>query len=133
MGLQVPTYIGPSIIHGTGLFTTENLKKGTVLWLYESNKESRKRISELSPLELSSTLHYGYINPLQPEYIVICGDNACYWNFPPEGTPANAVPSTELEQGEAVIVASRDIKAGEELLIDARSDLDYKRKLFGSH
>jgi len=129
MGLQVPHHIAPSAVHGTGLFAAAALEAGTVLWRYEQDLDSRRCLSDLDPSERLSALHFGYVNPLQPEWVVICGDDARFWNFPPVGSPANALPSTKLWHGEALIVAARPIVAGEELLIDPSSDADYFRKI----
>ena len=129
MGLLVPHCVGPSAIHGTGLFAAADLAEGTVLWRFEQGLESRRLLSDLSPTEQLSLLHYGYVNPLAPQWVVVCGDDARVWNFPAVGSPANAIPSVETWQGEALILAARTISAGEELLIDPSSDADYFRKL----
>ena len=129
MGLQVSHWIGPSDVHGTGLFAAESVAEGSLLWCYEPGLERRLCLNELEPDARSTALHYGYVNPLVPSLVVVCGDDARFWNFPPVGSPANAVPSVELLHGEALIIAARDIAAGEELLIDPSSDADYFRKL----
>lgn len=35
--LLVETYIGPSDIHGIGLFAAKKIKKGTSIWEYNQN------------------------------------------------------------------------------------------------
>mgnify|MGYP006276071057 CR=1 FL=1 len=132
MGLLVPHRLAPSAIHGTGLFAADDLAEGTVLWRYEQGLDSRCRLSDLPVAEQLQRLHFGYINPLAPQWVVICGDDACFWNFPAVGSAANAIPSAEVWQGEAVITAARAIVAGEELLIDPSSDADYFRKISGT-
>lgn len=132
MGLLVPHRIGPSAIHGTGLFAAADLPAGTVLWRYEQGVDSRRCLSDLDPSERLRALHFGYVNPVAPQWVVICGDHACFWNFPAVGSPANASPSAELWDGEALIRASRSIVCGEELLIDPSSDADYFRKMAGA-
>lgn len=129
MGLLVPHRIGPSAIHGTGLFAATDLAEGTVLWRFEQGLETRRLLRDLSPTDQLRLLHYGYVNPLAPQWVVVCGDDARFWNFPAVGCPANAIPSAETWHGEALIVAARAIAAGEELLIDPRSDADYFRKI----
>jgi hypothetical protein len=61
--------------------------------------------------------------------VVVCGDKARFWNFPPPGDPANAVLSPRIAHGEHLVVAARRIESGEELLIEPASDADYARKL----
>jgi hypothetical protein len=129
MGMLVPHCIGPSPIHGTGLFAAADLAEGTVLWRFEQGLETRRLLNDLSPIDQLHFLHYGYVNPLAPQWVVVCGDDARFWNFPAVGCPANAIPSDETCHGEALILAARAIAAGEELLIDPRSDADYFRKI----
>jgi len=129
MGLQVPHRIAPSSIHGIGLFAAAPLAEGTLLWCYQPGLDTRRRLSDLEPSARLISLYYGYVNPLVPSLVVVCGDDARFWNFPPVGSPANAVPSVQLLHGEALIIAARDIAAGEELLIDPSSDADYFRKM----
>ena len=132
MGLQVPHRIAPSSIHGIGLFAAAPLAQGTLLWCYQPGLDTRRRLSDLEPTARLISLYYGYVNPLEPHWVVVCGDAARFWNFPPVGCPANAIPSAVHLHGEALIIAARDIEAGEELLIDPSSDADYFRKLSGA-
>lgn len=129
MGLVIPHAIGPSAIHGTGLFAAAPLAEGTLLWCYQPGLDSRRRLQALPAALRPVALHYGYVNPLEPEWVVVCGDHARFWNFPPLGCAANAIPSARTLHGEALILAARAIRAGEELLIDPSSDADYQRKL----
>jgi hypothetical protein len=129
MGMLVPHRIAPSAIHGTGLFAVADLPAGCLLWRYEPGLDCRRCLNHLDPAERQQALHFGYVNPAAPQWVVLCGDDARFWNFPAVGTPANAVPSAELWHGEALIRAARPIACGEELLIDPSSDADYFRKI----
>ena len=129
MGLLIAHRIAPSPVHGTGLFTVVALEAGTPLWCYEPGLEQRRRLADLLPGESQRLLHHGYINPERPGWLVICGDDARFWNFPPPGRAANCVLGDRHCAGEAVVVAARAIAAGEELLIEPTSDADYHRKL----
>jgi len=129
MGLLIAHRIGPSPVHGTGLFTVVALEAGTPLWCYEPGLEQRRLLADLLPGESQQLLHHGYINPERPEWLVICGDDARFWNFPTPGLPANCMLGDRHCEGEAVVVAARAIAAGEELLIEPASDADYHRKL----
>jgi hypothetical protein len=129
MALLTACYVSSSLVHGVGLFSATDIAKSTVLWAYNPAVDQKMLIQGLSAEERSKILHYGYINPLLPEWVVVCGDDACYWNFPKIGSDANAVPSVERLHGEFIIIAARDISCGEEMLIDPTSDADYFRKV----
>lgn len=129
MGLLFRHRIGPSNVHGLGLFSAVGLEAGAILWRFEPGLEARCLLTDLTAKERSRLLHFGYVNPHNPDWLVICGDEARYWNFPPAGEPANACLGSLLHAGEPVVVAARAIAAGEELLIEAASDADYHRKM----
>lgn len=131
MGLLVPHFTAPSPIHGTGLYSKDALEAGAILWMFEHGIDHRVALQSLHPKQREELLHHGYVNPQRLEMVVVCGDLARFWNFPHPGEPANAHPSEHIVEGEAVIVASRAIAAGEELLIHPSSDADYTRKMVG--
>jgi SET domain-containing protein len=122
--LKVKAYVADSPVHGMGLFAAEPIGFGTVVWEFEP-PDSRIPLFGALPIDL----HYGYINPLNPDYIVKCGDHAKFWNFATspncdEGTPPTA-------KTESVIIAIRDIRKDEELTISLHSDADSWRKMKG--
>lgn len=123
--MRVPITVRASGIHGLGIFANHAIAAGTVLWRFQHPDDYRLDLYTAS----DEQLHYGYVNPRRPHDLVICGGKARYWNFPPAGQAPNAVEGPVDSSGEATIVASRDIAAGEELLIDPASDLDATRKL----
>ena len=129
MGLCIPHFTAASPVHGQGLYTSSPLEAGAVLWRFDPAVDRRVSLRSLNGDQHLSLLHYGYINPQRPDWVVVCGDQARFWNFPHPGQPANAVPSDRLVHDEALIVASRSIAAGEELLIHPSSDADYFRKM----
>lgn len=127
--MRVPIAVRASGIHGLGIFTTRPIAAGTVLWRFQSPDDYRVDLYTAS----DEQLHYGYVNPRRPHDLVICGGKARYWNFPRPGQAANCIEAAVDSSGEAVIVAARDIAAGEELLIDQASDADAGRKLNPAH
>jgi hypothetical protein len=129
MSMMVPHFTASSPRHGTGLFTPIPLQPGALLWCFDPAIDRRLPLRNLEPRQLAELLHFGYVNPERPAFVVVCGDHARFWNFPRPGEPANARPSDQIKGGEAVIVASRMIAAGEELLIHPSSDADYFRKM----
>lgn len=92
---------------------------GQLLWSY-APPDSRMPVKAAKMADL----HYGYINPDNPDWLVVCGDMAKWWNF-----GGNSGPGDTRSGGECDIIALRNMAAGEELLITADSDADASRKL----
>lgn len=112
----------PSLIHGRGLFAVSDIPRGTWLYVYAPRTDRKRNVKGATKKQL----HFGYISPRDGK-LVICGDRAKWWNF---GFPPNSAEVSSLRvNGEGIVVATRDIKAGEELLISVDTDLDSKRKL----
>lgn len=129
MGLQIPHRIGASPIHGRGLFCRTRLEPGALLWRFQPGLDRAVCLVGLPERQRLDLLHFGYTNPRRPGWVVVCGDEARFWNFPPPGEPANAVLSSRTAHGEHLVIAARRIEPGEELLIEPASDADYARKL----
>lgn len=123
--MQVRHAVKESPVHGLGLFATEPVKAGTVLWRYIAPQDYRLDAYSAS----AEQLHYGYINPRRPHELVNCGGKARFWNFAPAGTEPNSIEAHVDDSGEAVIIAAHDIAMGEEFLIDPATDADAGRKL----
>jgi uncharacterized protein len=122
--LLVKCSVRPSRVHGLGCFTEEPVQAGQVVWIFDSRIDVRVRSSELldfPPPMREFLLMYGYEELYQGERtIVLCGDHARYMNHSEE---------PNLIDGETN-VASRDIRAGEELTCNYYVfDLDAYRKL----
>jgi len=63
--LLVKTSIGPSKIHGIGLFATQFIPKGEVLWRFEPGFDlelSKDDILRLSPPAQVQVLKYSYLD-----------------------------------------------------------------------
>ena len=127
--LQVRTHVGPSVIHGMGLKLAEPVSAGQVLWRYVPGQDFRVHRDDVPAAAQEHFKHYAYLHPERPEWFVMCGDHAIFWNHPEIGQRANAVLSEEQVDGEWSIEAAWDLPAGEELLICPESDADYPRKL----
>lgn len=127
--LQIKTHVGPSSIHGMGLILAEPVKAGDVLWRYAPGQDFKVHRNDVPEVAVKHFKHYAYLHPDRPEWFVMCGDHAIFWNHPMIGKAANAVLSEEQIDGEWSIKAAFDMEAGEELLICPESDADYERKL----
>ncbi len=129
--LLVKTTLGPSSIHGIGLFAAEFIPKGTPIWKYQDGfdfKIDKASVEKLSAESRSETLKYAYLSTLSNQYI-LCSDDARFFNH---SDHPNCEEITYPTEPEGVDIAARDIQAGEELTCDYRdfdADFDYKMSL----
>lgn len=114
-----------SNVHGVGLFTLNPIPKGTIVWRFR-HPDNRIPINCIS----GNDYHYGYINPKNPLFLVVCGDISRFWNFGIDN-PNCGIADT-LVDGEHDILSLRQLEAGEELLISVDSDADSTSKLYGN-
>lgn len=122
--LKVKTHIKESAIAGFGLFASEFISKGTIIW--QLNPIVDKIIDpgelvHLDELERKFVDTYGY---LENGKIILCSDNGRYVNH--SKTP-NTYDHIDKVLG-SVSVADRDIEMNEEIVSDYESfDEDYFR------
>jgi hypothetical protein len=126
--LLVRTSLGPSEIHGIGLFADEFIPNGTITWRYVDGFDLRLAqsvVDSLAPPAREQVLKYGYFDPRVGLY-ELCSDDARFFNH--ADTPNTA--SVESPSGGHVDLATRDIAKGEELTCDYRTfDRDWRAKL----
>jgi SET domain-containing protein len=124
--LLVKTRLGLSEIHRIGLFASEPIPKGTVIWKYQPGydiKISEELLHTLPEPAQKQIHHYGY---LHQGNFVLCSDDARYFNH---SDTANT-QEVESEDGEGWTVASRDIQQGEEITCNYKDfDEETSRKL----
>jgi hypothetical protein len=112
--LRVPTFVAPSAIAGVGLFTSVDLRRGTVVWEFTDGVDwilSGPELEAFPEPYRSRIRHYVYEE--RPGMFVLCGDNAKFMNHATD-------PNCEDPDGPFTL-ARRDIRAGEELTCDYRS------------
>jgi len=129
--MMIPVEIKSSPIHGHGIFATRRVPRETVLWQFTPGLDhliSDYALEYSEPRIRDFVRARGYINPENRTSWVIPGDEAQFWNFPPNGAQANCKMGG-LQDGEHLVLAARDIEAGEELFIPPESDFDYDRKM----
>lgn len=116
--LLVGTFIGPSPIHGIGLFAAEPIARGTRVWQFTPGFDLEMdpgALEALPGVARAALLHYGYLDPRLGRYILAC-DDARFMNH--SDRPNTASDYSFDRYG--VDLAVRDIDAGEELTIDYR-------------
>ena len=122
--LLVKTKIGPSKIHGIGLFAAEFIRKGTRIWELTEGfdlKVTRTVIDRLPEASRLLMLKYSYVERDSGLY-VICMDDARYFNHS-DNPNTKEIPSV-------CTIALHDIKVEEELTGDYRTfDAAWREKL----
>lgn len=126
--LLVKTKIGPSKIHGTGLFAAEFIPKGTHVWKFSPGLDlelPREEIMRLSEPSRQQFLNYCYIDYERPDKFVLCFDDARFINHS-DNPNLGWIPD---ENGIPIDVAVSDISIGEEITYDyKKEDADFYRK-----
>jgi len=127
--LLVPTRIGPSTIHGIGVFAVAPIAKGTAVWRFAKglDMEFSPDIVPTLPAHVQEFFsHYGYLDR-SVKRIVLCFDDARFVNH----SDAPNVATDYAQDPYGLDVALRDIAAGEELTMDYAGfeEQSEKRKL----
>jgi hypothetical protein len=107
--LLVKTRLGPSTIHGIGVFADEDIRKGTIVWSFNpliDKALTDEEIEGLPALAQEFIKIYGF---WRDDLCVLCGDYGMFVNH--SSTP-------NLESPEDQSIALRDIRKGEELTED---------------
>jgi uncharacterized protein len=110
--MLVKTYIGPSDIQGVGIFASERIPAGTVIW--EFNERFDICLDESAVESLPAYMReyvevYSFVHPHRPDVLVIEADNGRFMNH-------SDTPNTDFRTD--VGIALRDIQPGEELTCD---------------
>ena len=122
--MVVETEVRPSSIHGLGVFLLEPVKRGGLIWRFDSRIDcvySEAEIDSLPPavqryLRTYSTWHE------QTGLYVLCGDNGRFFNH--SDTPNTVSDAISFGEDRAV----RDLAVGEELTSDYRTICDAVRR-----
>lgn len=121
--LLVKTRIGPSRIHGIGIFAAQFISKGEGLWRFEPGFDlelSKDDILRLSPPAQEQVLKYAYLDKELNKYI-LCSDDARFFNH----SKAPNTREVKSEDGYGITVALKDIHEGEEITCDYEA-FDFK-------
>ena len=114
--LLVPVRIGPSTLHGLGVFAVVRIAQGTRVWQFTPgfDLDLDPALLDLQPPHFRDTmLHYGYVDPLLNRFILCCDD--C--RFMNHSDSPNLRTDRSVDRY-GIDVAARDIEPGEELTID---------------
>lgn len=126
--LLVKSFLKFSEIHGVGCFTAEDIKAGQVVWKMDpvldiEYTEEQFKTFEPAVKEFLKMYAYGQQEGSKKTFI-LCGDHARHMNH------SDSPNLVEAGNGNALNIALRDIKAGEELTCDYNAfDTDASFKL----
>lgn len=121
--LLIPTYLGPSRIHGIGVYASEPIPAGKRIWEFTPGIDWKLTAEELGafPEPYRSQIRaWSYLG--DDGLYVLCGDNARFMNHQ-DG------PNCDDPEGRYT-VTNRDIAPGEELTCDYQS-FDRESKING--
>lgn len=125
--MTVKTVLGPSKIHGIGLFADQFIPKGTIVWEFTPILDIELSEETLNCLPEKAIKYYKkhwYRSP-KTGNCVLCFDDTKYINHSENPNCADV----DGFIGEAPDVALRDIQIGEEITLDYRiidADWEYK-------
>lgn len=111
--MTVRCHLGPSAIEGLGVFATEDIPAGTVVWRFDRRFDQsfpRAWLAEQPPHIQEFLERYGYPDHQDPSLWVLDADEGRFMNH----SDAPNLDFSDPENG----VAARDIAAGEELTCD---------------
>jgi hypothetical protein len=118
--LMVKTRLGLSDIAGIGLFANQDIRKGTVTWRFMGDYDqllAKEEVDRLPEPARSNLLDHTYFDAASGLF-VLCADNARFMNH---ANDPNTAGVHEPGAVEGYDVASRDIRAGEEMTCDYRT------------
>ena len=109
--MLVPTYVAASDVEGVGVFASEPVKQGALIWRYDPGFDRlvpASWLSEQTPMMREFLTKYAYPAHDTPDMLVIEIDNGRFMNH----SLSPNTDFTKVIEGYAV----RDIAAGEELI-----------------
>jgi SET domain-containing protein len=120
--LMVPTELRPSLIHGIGAFLLVPVKKGDLIWRFDSRIDRIYSQAEFEALPKIGAFLKMYAHWYEPLNLwMVCGD---YGNFFNHSETPNTLSLSAVFGDD---VAARDLAVGEELTSDYRTICDLTR------
>ncbi len=114
--------IDVSKINGLGVFTNEDIKKGTVLFKANPKLDielSKEEFDNLSEYEKKDFIHYGYLDKKTGTYKLDFDTALRFLNFSEKGNVCQ-----DPNHDNTYLIATRDILAGEEIVFDYLEVMD---------
>lgn len=114
--MLIRTRVGPSAIHGTGLFAVERVRKGAPVWRFQPGFDhafDQAAFEALPPLTREHTRWFCFVSK-ETGHVILSGDHACFINHAPD--PSTGAPPDKAWDG--TTVALRDLEPGDEITCD---------------
>jgi uncharacterized protein len=118
--MMVETELKPSPIHGIGVFLTQAVRKGELIWRFDSRIDRVYTAGEIDSLPTYVQRYLRTYSTFHQDtgLYVLCGDNGRHFNHQDDpSTVSNAISFGEDH-------AARDLAAGEELTSDYKTICD---------
>ncbi|MBP9820473.1 SET domain-containing protein [Candidatus Woesebacteria bacterium] len=118
--LMVHTKLGHSSIAGIGLFATEFIPKGAVIWRFKEGFDqllTQEQVDDLPPVAQKEIAIHTYFSKDLERYVLMA-DAACFFNHS-ESPNTGTVPD-DAGHPEGMTIALQDIESGEELTTNYR-------------
>jgi uncharacterized protein len=116
--LLIPFEVRLSKIHGLGVFASEPIPRGTIVWQFDPGIDQRHPVSwvKRQPEHVRRFVASHCVLDLDKRHYLVLGDHSMFVNH---SLHPNLVPDDEHRvHDEGVVVAARDVAAGEELTIN---------------
>lgn len=116
--LLIPVEVRQSAIHGLGVFAGAPVRAGEIVWQFDPGIDQLHPVAwlETQPEHVRRFVGTYCVLSLDKRHYYVLGDQTIFVNH---SNAPNMEPRDELlVNGEGVVVAARDIAAGEELTID---------------
>ena len=113
--MMVRSYLAPSAIEGLGVFSVSDIRKGSLVWLYNPDFDVRYLADEIArqPKHFREYMErYTYPDPEDRDFVVLDCDEGRFMNHADQ-------PNVDLSDAKRG-VATCDIPAGVELTCDYR-------------
>lgn len=117
---KVNVEVKKSTIEGKGVFTSEDIRKGTITWMFDPTSDHALSVEEFDALDekvREDLLRVAYLSPTTKRWVYPDkNDSASFTNH--SKTNNQTVVFDESVSEEPFFRANRDIRAGEELTVD---------------
>jgi hypothetical protein len=116
--LLIPVEVRPSPIHGLGVFAASFVPAAAVVWQFDPGIDQRHTVAwlEEQPEHVRAYVETHCVLSLDRRHYLVLGDHTVFVNH---SVRANLVSLDDVQvNGDGIVVAAREIAAGEELTID---------------